>query len=219
MKSRFTFFVTLYLISLTAAGQVVDIDLLWGPNLVWLRSDFKEIGYESKITITKGLGVSYYFNNRLSASLKFLIEDKGAKGDWFYEYPNEPPSEQKPINFVLSYDYLSFPITARYSVGDKIKLMAEAGVYVSHLVRATGYIISLEGRPTITEDYTRDENQNRTDIGLSFGSTLLIPIKGRFSFKASLLHNLGLKNIKREYGMMKTNSLNLLTAVSYRLTR
>jgi hypothetical protein len=184
-----------------------------------LRSDFKEIGYDSKITITKGLGVSYYFNNRWSASLKFLIEDKGAKGDWFHVYPNDPTLEQKPINFVLSYDYLNFPITMRYSFGKKIKFTGEAGVYVSHLVRATGYIMSLEDRPTITEDYTRDENQNRTDIGLSFGSAVIIPIKGRFSFKASLLHNCGLKNIKREYGMMKTNSLNLLTAVSYRLIR
>ena len=178
------------------------------------------VKYHTRISFSGGIAVNWELNTKFSISVKFLYESKGANGTATIAYSQQKAVLYEDIEVKINQRYLSLPVTARYTcgIGKEIKIAGEVGMFIGYLMKAK------EIRPdvtiTSTEPSTVDVSYryNHVDVGLSFGISGGIPISKKFSFKTSLLDNVGVKNIGSDsYNSIRTNSLNLLFGICYSL--
>lgn len=201
-----------------AFGQKMDLEFLVGPSLVSLRgNDVIRDYHKAKVSFSTGVGFNYYLTPEFSLGLKFLYEGKGSRGEFsalYYDEDGQPFT--RDIKVRTNFDYLSLPITARYSFGNKIRFCGEAGTFVSYLLKQTE---SLEGLGTTPMNRTGWFRQ--TDIGVSFGVSASFPMTKKVDLSASLLDNIGLVNISSilvsNNETIKTNSLIAFLGITYRL--
>lgn len=220
MKTKLIYLI-LVLSTCAASGQKMDLEFLIGPNLVSLRAnDLIQDQLKTKISGSTGLGLNYYLNTKFSIGLKFLYEGKGSSGEVLVRYYDEEgKSHVQDMKVRTTFDYLSLPVTARYSFGKKIKFSGEVGAFISYLLEETWWWDGFGPIPEATGNGT--EWYRKTDTGVSIGFSALIPMTEKFSLRTSLLENFGLINISDVplvgNGTIKTNALNIFLGINYQL--
>lgn len=125
------------------------------------------------------------------------------------------------------FDYLTLPILARFTYGQKIRFFFNTGLFAGLLTKQTefsegimyypyggGFASSYKNKVSNISDY------KNFDLGVIAGIGLSIPIQKRLYLSLELRDNFGITNIlysnyyKRT---LRTNSLNLLMGISYKL--
>lgn len=195
----------------------ITLGLESGPSLRTLRGDnFFEI---RDLTTSYSLGVSYQYNfsELLSLRTGISFERKGKKTssieyNWMYGSSSE-------VSYEVNIDYLTIPLLARFTFGDKFKYFVNAGPYIADILIAKG---------TSTANYTFGDNSTvltnhyrAIDLGFIAGFGMSYTIKDNFLVSLELRNNFGLLDINSpnySYEVpTRTFSSILLVGVAYKL--
>ena len=210
------------LFTVTAAGQTnrFDIGVQGSPSvsLLWGNSYAKKY---SKPTVGFSAGITFRYNlpKYLSVGTDITFEREGnlTKSD-------ATDSEGNVIGEIVAtirLDYLTIPVLAKFSIGNKIKFFFNAGPHFGYLIAASAawdVPSQFSSVPPITD---QTDNFKRFDIGLTTGLGLTVPVTSKFLISAEVRNNLGLYNISNypvaDGGTIQTNSTHLLIGAAYLL--
>jgi hypothetical protein len=219
---NFSLVIILTFCSIYSFGQHYQFELLGGPSIVTLRGNSLN-NHKSKIGFIAGLGLTLNVNNRSSLNTQLSYEQKGSKGNLEIFTTDNDGNFAGVINykFISSYNYITLPLLYGYEFGKTIKLKIQGGPYVGYLMNS-----SIIGDNNDVDDNNEKVKttdwHNRTDLGISIGLNLYFPIKESLFLKIGVADNIGLIDInKSKYNMEaeKTNSINLLVGLNYRLNK
>ena len=110
--------------------------------------------------------------------------------------------------------YLNLPMTVNYSFGNKIEYDFGVGVF-GGLLLDEKLIINQKIAPgqVIVRSSEDTDNYKRINFGLSISAGAKFPISERLKLNIGILKNLGLANINRTGGSIKTNALSAMLGV------
>ena len=213
------FVLSLLLISssdLSAQSGNMSIGFEAGPTYTFVRGntiveDLESPTYSFSAAGTYGI----QFTNWLALHTALGFEKKGTKGDILFTNANGDQIGQSTYRSTFS--YITLPVLARFSVGQKTKFYFNAGPYFGLLVKQMFTSKSSSWLPAISQDNTDDFKV--LDIGVSAGIGALIPINEQLRLSFELRNNLGLRDIN-PYALTsdwpyKTNSTALLIGLNY----
>ncbi len=189
-----------------------------GFGLATLRgNDYIDKNHSSKPGYSAGVFVQYNFSKILSLRSGTCFEQKGSS---FEFWVTEQNGEQiGPIQGKMNFNFLNVPVLLRASFGKKITYFANAGPYISFLLRQTEHNDAFSSYPEINADRTGDFT--KVDAGLSAGLGISFDLKSKYALSFEIRDNLGLTNISKQpianNGTIKTNVLNLLIGFTYKL--
>jgi hypothetical protein len=161
-----------------------------------------------------GLFFQYNLNKTFALRADPGFERKGYFASYTYNIYQNNSTEKDRANF----NYLTIPILIRASIGTKIRYFINAGPYI-------GFLLSEKEKYTPPNSasliYNYTSYYKTTDIGITAGLGLAIPIKENFALSVEIRNNLGLMNINKNTiengtGKIKTNSTNLLLGFAYK---
>jgi hypothetical protein len=227
------------LILSTSWAQLKDIEVIAGPNQSTLRSSVvnpisgSKSNFESKMGFSAGVGSNYYFNDKFSITAQVLYQRTAIHGDFQSEWSNYRGVMQQTTSF----EHISLPVRARYTVGNKVKFTGEFGGFVNYLINATAsdYPVydesqtpNYEAINEMNSNFAKasEDSYTRLDAGLSLGFSSHVSLNEKLGIKLSVSDNYGLANIsKLEYLFLpmrnsyyiRTNTMNLLAGVVYSL--
>lgn len=208
-------------------AQIKDIEFMLGPNMGTLRSNLTDPVFETKanyysiIDYSAGVGSSYYFNEKFSLGAQLLYQSTTVRGN----FPFEDGNGTGNLELTTSFDHISLPIRARYTVGHKVKFSGELGGFINCLLNSTPKDYFTYN--SMTSTFAEASGQyTRFDAGLSLGFSSQISLHEKLSVKLSLSDNYGLVNISglqfsqfpiHSSHYLKSNTLNLLAGIVYSL--
>jgi hypothetical protein len=194
-----------------------DVGLEGGPSLTSLRgNDILEKYNDPTVGFSIGLAFQYNFPKLISIRTNIAFERKGAiaKNKASDEFGN-PIGE---ITTHTNFDYLTIPLFARLTIGNKMKFFVNVGPYFSYLIKQTSKTDAINEFPKSKTDNT--SNFTRIDLGLTTGLGAGLPINDKLLITLEIRNNLGLYNISSHPvandGTIKTNSTNLLFGIAYK---
>ena len=199
------------------AQSLPNISIFYGPNLTTLKgAPFNDRLY----TISRSLvGVSYQFQikNNYSIRTYLAFEKKGVRQTDLILLDTSKTIILDILTPKSKFNYLSVPIIFNYTVGKKVKYAIGIGGYAAYLINIKDILEGLN-TPKITTKRELLVN-NRLDLGLSFSSSIAIPISKRLSGHVNLLYNRGIRSFAKTSITLEnpvyTSSANLLFGISY----
>ncbi len=206
------------LIISSSYAQISKIDFMLGSNTSFARgSDFNKDFWDSRISVTGGVGVDYSVANNSSITIKVLYENKGfIRTDKInYTDENNIPVEAN-VTIKLNIAYINVPLLYGYRFGNKIKFNVEAGPYLG-IYLYDNLSADIEGLSNVE---AAQLNSNTTDFGLCLGFNAYFPVSNKLSLKAGLQDYLGLNDISggsSSLGKLKSNTLALQLGISLNL--
>jgi hypothetical protein len=149
--------------------------------------------YSHSVFTTGGISGVYYqynFNKIFSLKTAILYERKGSR--------LESKSDQFPSgDFIYHFDYLSFPLLFKVSLGQKIKVFANTGPCFSYLMNQSFYFKPKTGKTYKLDNETN--NYKSYDLGILFGIGMSVPIQDRFVISIEIRDNYGLMSLRDDY--------------------
>jgi outer membrane protein with beta-barrel domain len=121
-------------------------------------------------------------------------------------------------------NYLTLPVLAEYSFGNKVKVNTNAGVFFGVLLN--NQIITKIKEPVPPNENTttksKSDYRKATNFGISFGTGVQVPFSSKLGLDVNILDNYGLLNINKPTGSstsstIKTNSLSLSFGIVFTL--
>lgn len=177
----------------------------------------------------KSLGLSFQWNSSKRLSLRTGITYENKVVAFTTNYSDVGTTQSGHGTGSSHFDYLTIPVLARFSYGEKVHFFFNTGVFFSFLTKqieyAEGTNYHVIGMSIYSTDYnykfSDDYNYKPLDFGAIGGVGLGVPIQKRWYFSLELRDNFGISNIlysNSYYGRtLTTNSLNLLLGISYKL--
>jgi len=196
-----------------AQDSKIEIGVQGGPNVSFMR--FQNQTFTEKnnplVAFSGGLFFQYNFNKTFSLRADPGFERKGYFDKYIYNNWVSNTTTEKDRQ---SFNYLTVPILLRAAVGNKVRYFINAGPYI-------GLLLSEKERDNPPNQssliYNNTSYYKKTDLGITAGIGLSIPIKEEFALSIELRNNLGLMNIgTSSSGNIKTNSTNLLIGFTYK---
>jgi hypothetical protein len=234
-KILLAFFAITLFYNTNYAQSKYNLGLVLGPNYTSLRgSDFLQ-GTKPGFGYLVGVSIEYVINKTFSISSGCNFEQKVIKNesDFGFNYFDETTGMIVLNNINEStnnkYQYLSFPLFFKYSMGKNKSFYLNGGPFISFLQthKKESKFVNKSGEAIIYSSAWKynfplaDEISGDYGISLAIGKTFEIDMKNKVSIE--LRYNLGLKNtiediqIYGESGVIKTNSLNLIANWSFNL--
>lgn len=219
MKNLFLIFIAT--LTNVAIGQLYRIDagIQGGPGYKSLYGNrFLENNKSAGLGFSAGLTFQYNLSKIFAINTGISFERKGSffKGV-AYDVNRNPIGNYRMHG---NYDYLTIPLLLRASVGKKIRFYINAGPFFGYLIKQTD-ISRVEGIGKIKRDNTSTMHQ--TDMGVSTGAGMIIPLNERLNLSGEIRNNRGLYNISKDpiisNGELKTNYTNLILGLNYRFRK
>ena len=166
-----------------------------------------------------GVTAQYQFNKTWSVVTGIGFEHKGSAYETLQVDDNGNAITTWDTR--LNYEYLTMPILARVTFGNKVKVFFNAGVY-SGLLLDTKYVRTLPNTPRIT--VSNKSNMKSTDGGLSIGGGVKMEILTKISALVEIRNNYGLaivntdSNITRVGSQISTQNVCLILGLTYDLS-
>jgi len=110
-----------------------------------------------------GLTYQYSLTKNHNIGLDFLYFQKGFSNKFIFTDESGNPTGEN-ASFWYNYDYLSFPITWGYEIGDQFSAFANVGIVPAYLINANVITPEIEGIVEGGTNYTTDK-VNRFDLG------------------------------------------------------
>jgi hypothetical protein len=205
-------------ISVLAQDSKFELGVQGGPSITSIRYlNGERKAFKSAAAFSGGFFFQYNLNKTFSLRIDPSYEQKGykIKNDFTDSQGNVTGEGKVRGNF----DYITLPLLLRASVGNKVKYFVNAGPYMGLLL----YQNNIVQKPLFEGAKRTFSNTNAyktTDIGITAGIGLTIPIKDKFALSLEIRNNLGLMNIgKSSTENDKTNSTNLLIGFAYKFGR
>ena len=191
-----------------------SISFEFGPSFTNVRSinnffDYYDIDIKTSINSVVGVRFEYSFTKWFSYNIGLLYDRKGYNYEYYLTDVDGVFNNQY-ITGRVQYNYLTLPITTRFKLGNKHKLVHTIGGYGSYLINT--YHLSTFGK---------DDNKSGTnifDLGLVFGLGGEFILNDKLKLNVEVRNNLGLNNIY--YGSENktlNNSLMIIMGIGYKL--
>lgn len=201
----------------TPRAQVTtfEMGLEGGPSLRSLRGNtILDSTAKSDVGYSGGIYGQYNIDRMWSVKLGVNYEKKGAKFDIQSQIGTGIVENFKSKSDL---NYITIPLLVKATFGQKIKFFVNAGAYIGILLKQETKTEANSIQPASTVDGT--DNFKKTDIGISGGIGVKIPLSPRFGLTLEVRENLGLTNTSKvqvvDNGSIKTNAINLLAGFSY----
>ncbi|MEK6783696.1 MAG: porin family protein [Bacteroidota bacterium] len=225
---KIVFLLVLCLFTMSSSrAQIKDIEFMLGPSMGTLHSNMTDPGslttanYSAKMGYSAGVGSSYYFTENFSLGAQLIYQKTTVRGNFPFEFENFTGN----LELTTSFDHLSLPVRARYTMGNKVKFSSELGGFINCLLNSTAKDYFMYGSitPTFAE---ASEQYTRFDAGLSLGFSSQVSLSEKLNVKLSLTDNYGLVNISalqypqfpiHSSNFFKSNTMNLLAGIVYSL--
>jgi len=198
-----------------AQDRKFELGVQGGPSITsirYLNGDRK--AFKPMAAFSGGFFFQYNLNKTFSLRIDPSYEQKGYKlKSTLTDSQGNVTGEGKVRG---NFDYIMLPVLLRASIGNKIKYFVNAGPYVGLLLYQNNIVQKplFKGAKSM---YSNTTAYKTTDIGITAGIGLAIPIKDKFALSVEIRNNLGLMNIsKSSTGNDKTNSTNLLIGFAYK---
>ena len=198
-----------------AQSANTEIGFELGPNCGTLRgSEFVEEGQGMSVSFAGGLSFQRNWKNGFSLRTDVHYDRKGNKIPILFT--DEDGSTIGKGWVRTTFEYVSLPILARRSFGQRTKFMVNAGPYLGVLVKATQ---SLEGESVENSNPTdMTEFMESIDLGIAVGAGVTRSLNDRWTLSAELRDNLGLVDVSAYpiYGKggIKTNTASILIGIA-----
>jgi len=212
MKNIILIIVIFISLSINAQDKGFSIGLEAGPSIVTLYGD-NTTDFDKKIKIS-GIGAittKFNFNKFFSLKSGIGFERKGITS--YLEFTNEFGETIMEGTSTSNFDYVTIPLLAQLELGNKVKFLLNMGPYISYLLR-----FSSNSSFDINSSSTLD-SFNRFDFGITSNIGILYKINEDLSITIEARNSLGLYNIAAYSGSIKTNSLAIITGISYSLNK
>lgn len=221
MNKLIALFLCLFTFSSFGQSNFFDIGIEGGLGAASLRgrdkgfitkSDRIRIGYE------KGFFVQYNFKRIISIKTGAYYAKKGSatRIPIFYDFPGPAIDTIKGKE---SFDYITVPLLIKVAFGNKIRYFINAGPYMGFLLKQTEQYGPIRQSPQTTLDLT--DSYKKTEKGITTGAGVLFNYKQRLHFSIEIRNSLGLTSTSKSApatdGEIKTNAVNLLLGISYKL--
>lgn len=190
----------------------LEIGIEGGPN--WsnisrerFKSDYKTLAYGSG-----GFTFHYHFSKLFSLKTGLNYEARG------FEYPitfTYPDHTEYPW-FSTRFDFLTIPLMARLTLGEKVQFFLNAGAYYSLLLDKRGHLEGDEPGFNKKHNYYLNSYQKK-DFGLSAGIGVGIPLNENWKLSLETRANLGFVTFTSEVPSKSWSSYNVLLGISYRV--
>lgn len=207
-----------------------------GPNYASFRGSDVLDNTDSAFGYLAGLFVEYRINENFAIKSGLNLEQKSIKyeTDYTVDYFDEQTGYvNEGINVKTSnkYKYLTIPLLLKYSFGKSKSFFVNGGCFISFLQKHIKKTRAVNDRGQVFRDYySSNPNDNfpladnvEGDYGVSVGFGKCFKINDKNIISIELRDNLGLHNaldgtfIYGKSGVIKTNSLSLITSWSFNL--
>ncbi|MBI9039206.1 MAG: PorT family protein [Bacteroidales bacterium] len=193
-----------------------EVGLEMGPSLKSLYGN-DALANDVSIGFLGGLTFQYNFSKLVSIRTNISFERKGLTTKSIAIDVNGNVIGE--IKFHSNFDYLSVPLLCRFTIGKEINFFANAGPYLSYLIKQQDKSNAIGEYPETKIDNTH--NFKRLDFGLTYGLGMIFPIREKLLLSAEIRNNIGLSNISSlplvNDGSIKTNSIIILIGIAYRI--
>ncbi|MFZ6052506.1 porin family protein [Halocola ammonii] len=197
MKTEFKISLALLLFALLSFSgfsqdSKLELGVEGGGNMLFLRGDDQVNDAAPVLGFSSGLVVQYNLTERLSLRSGLSFEHK--KVEWPIIFTN---STGEPLDVILTerFDYYRLPLLLRYHFGEQKQYFANAGPYVSflmkHFTRPSGS--DAEGYENVV--VFNGNGFSNLDYGLSAGVGVNFLSVGALCFSAELRNDFGVHNI------------------------
>jgi hypothetical protein len=218
MKKFLTLIVLTISLATFAQSKLNLIGFEAGPSFSSLRGNqtIKEY-HDPRFGCAGGVTVEVILKNNLSLKSGIGYERKGSsiKLPWI----NDIGVPVGTVYIKENFDYLGIPVLLRAGFGKESRFFFNVGPSFNFLLKQTEHYDAIDDFPEQNNDNT--ESFSMFELALSAGIGTVIPVNKKFSFSCELRDNLGLTNIGKEKaadgGGIKTNAVNLLIGVSYKV--
>ena len=175
IKVAFVLFALLSILLSQAQTRKHEIGIIGGAGASFIRGEYMLQKLVEPPLFAFAGGISYQYNfNAFSLNTNILFERKGTKGK--INYTNEQGEFGGKADFYLNYNYLTIPILAKISLGNKIKFTSSAGPSFSFLISWYHFLISFFIKGKL---FSISRGKNILDcstIGISFANLVnLLP--------------------------------------------
>lgn len=166
-----------------------------------------------------GINLELQIIEKWSLKLDLNYERKSQKGDNTIQV-TDINGFRKTYNYTSkkNYDYLIFPIMAKYYFSDKNSFYINGGPFIGFLLKST-LTNDLKLDETNNNSLETTNSNNKVDFGLSIGLGKTVEMNKRNSIFIEIRENLGLTNSSKDKvwgnGEAKTNSLNLIIGYQF----
>jgi len=214
MKYLSTVLLAILSISTFAQNSQFELGIQGSPGIAFMRINT----HKAKVTNTPmasfsyGLFLQYNLNKTFSLRVDPSFERKG----YIYNvtFTNQFGSLDGASKNHENFNYITIPILLRAAVGNKIRYFINAGPYI-------GFLLSQKTTYTASNDlkfvYNNTNSYKTTDLGITAGIGLSIPIKDKFALSVEARNNIGLINIRKSSNSNdKIFSANLLIGFAYK---
>jgi hypothetical protein len=167
---------------------------------------------KSLIFVSGGVSFQYHFSNYFSLKTGLNYEARG------FEYPITI-TYQNHVEypwFSTRFDFLTLPIMARLTLGEKVQFFLNAGIYFSTAINVSGH---LEGdEPGFNHTHTTYlEVYEKRDFGFLAGIGMRLPVNEKWSLSLETRGTMGFADAGKKILTQKWESANILVGVNYRL--
>jgi len=155
----------------------ISTDMDWANNRIFKTDWSSNINYER--FVSKNISIEVGVNYTKKGYIDYFV--------WTDEYGNELGKDK----YTNSYEYLSIPIEAKYTIGNKLKGMIIIGISPAYLIKATtiipDYIEIYDHKKDITKYPNRFDLNTFTGIGISYRILKRFEININGTFNHSLI--------------------------------
>jgi hypothetical protein len=215
-------FIIVAALAFTAVSQAQKIKI--GVNAGATFSGFRgqevpTLDYGPGFGFLGGLTFEYGLNERLSLRANPAYHRKSSKAKSQYETNDGfgDPWILHDQTITFNYDYVSLPIMAKYSLGQKRSFFLSGGIFAAYLLKSEARSKSDPPAPDGQEaPINTTSSNNKLDFGLSVGIGKSIALGGSNALTIELRDDLGLSKVGK-YTNSSSNALNLLVGWSFDL--
>lgn len=213
MKKLFLIGIILSAVSASAQESRLKLGIIGGPNLtLFFANDYNRIAIKPRVSYAAGITLDYRLKNRLSLTTGLLSEKKIGYNDFSYTDEFGNPTD---IGFRSYYKLsnISVPLAIKLDIiNQKIKISGLLGSQIQYLSKQE----QTDFNSTNYQLINGTENYNKLNLDLITGIGASIKINSSFDLSLEVRNNLGITNMHK-YGVLKTNTTNLLLGLSYQL--
>jgi opacity protein-like surface antigen len=184
-----------------------------------INKDYKHFLLEFNV----GGHIKINTSNRFGIKAILQYEQNG----WAYRsltFENNSGTALGKGDVLFKLNYLTLPVLAEYSFGNKVKVITSAGVFFRVLLN--NQIITKIKEPVPPNESTttksKSDYRKSTNFGIPFGAGVQVPFSSKLKLDVNILDNYGLLNINKPTGSstnttIKTNSLSLSFGIIFTL--
>lgn len=213
--------VLLSILTLSVFGQInmFDIGVEGGFSVTSLRgNEIIDMHHKSRIVYSGGVFGQFNFKKVISIRTGAYFESKGSSIESTMTDQTGQPIGT--IKIKQNFDFITIPLLVRATFGKKLlNYFVNVGAYYGCLLKQTESIEGSQDHPDMTVD--RTHNYKRNEVGISTGLGLSYTFKFPLAISFEVRNNLGLTNTSKlpvyNGGTIKTNNLNFLFGVCYKL--